>query len=147
MRADCLSKRGKFIGKVNSLLQEFGYVESDVLMKLLSIYVTSFYGSNIWNLYSPEVTKIFSSWNVTIRRVFNLPRTTHRYFIVPLSNSSHPKTMLCSRMIKFWQSLRDSKKGSVRYLATSRRGLEQKNFIEIIEGELDVLGVSRDDIE
>ena len=135
MRADCLSKRGKFIGKVNSLLQEFGYVESDVLMKLLSIYVTSFYGSNIWNLYSPEVTKIFSSWNVTIRRVFNLPRTTHRYFIVPLSNSSHPKTMLCSRMVKFWQCLRNSKKGSVRYLANlmynDRRSLMGRSVTNI----------------
>ena len=50
-------------------------------------------------------------------------------------------------MLKFWQSQRDSKKGSVRNMATSRRGLEQKKFIEIIDGKLDVLGVSRDDIE
>ena len=76
-----------------------------------------FYGSNLWNLYSPEVKKIFSSWNVTIRNIFKLPRATHRYFIQELSNSSHPKTMLCSRMIKFWHSLRTCNKGSIRYLA------------------------------
>ena len=35
----------------------------------------------------------------------------------------------------------------MRNMATSRRGLEQKKFIEIIDGKLDVLGVSRDDIE
>ena len=52
MRKDCLTKRGKFIGIVNSLLQEFHSVEPPVMMK---------------------VTRIFSSWNVTVRNVFNLP--------------------------------------------------------------------------
>ena len=117
MKADCLAKRGVFIGKVNSLLQEFGFVDSTVMVRLLHIYVTSFYGSNLWNLYSSEVTRIFSSWNVTIRHIFSVPRDTHRYFIESLSNSSHPKTMMCSRMVKFWDTLRTSRKCSVRYLA------------------------------
>ena len=72
MKTDCLAKRGKFIGMVNSLLQEFASVDPSVMVKLLDIYVTSFYGSNLWNLYSSEVTKIYSSWNVTIRNVFNV---------------------------------------------------------------------------
>ena len=101
MRADCLIKRGHFIGKVNSLLQEFSFVESSVMVRILTIYVTSFYGSNLWNLYSPEATKLFSSWNVTIRRVFGLPWTTHRFFIEAVSGTSHPKTLMCSRWVKF----------------------------------------------
>ena len=116
MKADCLTKRGTFIGKVNSLLQEFSYVDSDIMIRLIMIYASSFHGSSLWNLYSPEVTKIFSSWNVTIRNILRLPRTTHRYFIEALSNSSHPKTLLCSCLVKFWQSLKVSKKDSVRYL-------------------------------
>ena len=117
MRFDCLAKRGKFIGKVHSLLQEFSYVDSTVLARILAIYVTSFYGSNLWNLYSSEVTKLFSSWNVTIRNVFNLPWTTHRFFIEEVSGTPHPKTMLCSRVVKFWETLRSCKKNSVRFLA------------------------------
>ena len=98
MRADCLAKRAKFIGKVNSLLQEFSFVDSSVMVRILEIYVTNFYGSSLWDLYSPEVTRIFSSWNVTIRNVFNLPWTTHRYFVEAVSSTRHPKTMLCSRL-------------------------------------------------
>ena len=116
MKAECLTKHGTFIGKVNSLLQEFSYVDSDIMIRLIMIFASSFHGSSLWNLYSPEVTKIFSSWNVTIRNILRLPRTTHRYFIEALSNSSHPKTLLCSRLVKFWQSLKVSKKDSVRYL-------------------------------
>ena len=116
MRSDILSKRGKFIGKVNSLLQEFSYVDSHVMVRILEIYVTTFYGSCLWDLYSPEVKKIYSSWNVTIRNVYNLPWTTHRYFIESVSSTRHPMTMLSSRLIKFWCSLRMCKKSSVRYL-------------------------------
>ena len=89
------------------------------MVKLLDIYVTSFYGSNLWNLYSSEVTKIYSSWNVTIRNVFNLPWTTHRYLIETVSNTKHPKTLLTSRMVRFLETLRTCSKSSVRYLANS----------------------------
>ena len=119
MKADCLSKRGKFIGKVNSLLQEFHYVEPEVMVRLLNIYTTSYYGSVLWDLYSPEVTKIYSSWNVTMRKIFRLPWTTHRYLIEPISCTRHPKTMLTGRMMKFMESLRTSSKSSVRYLVNS----------------------------
>ena len=70
MKTDCILKRGRFIGKVNSLLQEFHFVDSTVFIKLLNIYASSFYGSSLWNLYSPEVERIYKSWNVTVRNVF-----------------------------------------------------------------------------
>ena len=117
MKRDCLIKRGKLIGKVNSLLQELHFVAPTIKMKLLNIYVTSFYGSSLWDLYSPEVTRIFSTWNVTVRNVFDLPRTTHRYLIEGLSDSVHPKTMLCSRFVQFMEVVSKSSKSNVRYLA------------------------------
>lgn len=67
-------------------------------------------------LYSDEVTRIFSSWNVTVRNVYNIPWTTHRYLIEGVSNSVHPKTMMCSRLVKFLECLKSCSKGSVRYL-------------------------------
>lgn len=88
------------------------------MMKLLEVYATSFYGSSLWNLFSKEVTRIFSSWNVTVRNVFNLPWDTHRYLIETVSKSTHPKVMMCSRYMKFMESMGGTcKKRSVRYLA------------------------------
>ena len=115
-KVDCAAKRGRMIGKVNSLLQEFHYVEPEVMVKLLNIYVTSFYGSNLWDLYSADVDRIFKSWNVTIRNVFDVPWQTHRYLVEVISNCPHPKTLMCSRFVKFTNSLVTSKKNSVRYL-------------------------------
>ena len=110
-------KRGKLIGKVNSLLQELHFVSPDVMMNLLHIYATAFYGSSLWDLYSPEVVRIFSTWNVTVRNIFSLPRTTHRYFIEGVTGSPHPKTMVCSRYMKFLEGVSSSTNVNVRHLA------------------------------
>ena len=117
MKMDVATKRGKFIGKINSLLQEFHFVDPTTLLKIIDSYATSFYGSSLWNLQSKECERLYNTWNVTIRRVFNIDRRTHRYLIEPLSQHCHLKTMLMCRYIKFYKSLRNSEKLTVRFLA------------------------------
>ena len=70
MKSDMINKRGQFIGKVNALLQEFHYVNQDLLLKLINVYASSFYGSCLWNLHSKEVERLYTSWNVMVRNVF-----------------------------------------------------------------------------
>ena len=77
MKMDCVIKRGKFIGKTNSLLQELNCASPSIRMKLLSIYTTSFYGSCLWDLHSSEVNRLYSSWNIIVRNVYSLPWTSH----------------------------------------------------------------------
>ena len=110
-------KRGKFIGKINTLSQEFYFTTPEVKVTLFEKYCLSFYGSNLWDLFSKEVDKIYKSWNVSIRIAHEVPRNTHCYFIEPLSQCHHVKTLLCSRFVKFHQTLIDCSKPSVRILA------------------------------
>ena len=49
--------------------------------------------------------RIYESWNTAVKIVFKLPNTCHRYFIEPLSQSSHLMTMLCSRFVSIIFSL------------------------------------------
>ena len=116
MKTDCLQKRGKFIGKIHCLLQEFHYVDPPVLLRILNTRVTSFYGSNLWDLYSKEVIRIFSSWNVTVRNIFKLPRSTHRFFIEAVSNCAHPKTMMYTRYLRFQETMKSCSRLCVRFL-------------------------------
>jgi hypothetical protein len=117
MKVDCTQKRGKFIGKVNSLLQEFHFVEPRVKMKLLNIFASSFYGSGLWDLQSKECDRLYKSWNVTIRMVYGVPPTTHRYLVEPLAGCPHAKTMLSCRYVKFKEMLFHSNKQMVNLLA------------------------------
>ena len=100
------------------MLQEFHFASPEVLIRLVNVYASSFYGSNLWDLYSPQVDKIYKSWNVTVRNIFNLPWKTHRYWIEIISNCLHPKTFLTSRFVKFARSLMSSRKNGVRFLAS-----------------------------
>ena len=116
-KQDCVVKRGKFIGKVHTLMQEFHFVSPKVMLELLKIYTTSFYSSSLWNLCSAECQKIFTSWNITIRHIFKLPYRTHSYFIESISDALHAKTMLWSRFHQFHDSLVNNHKPVLRMLA------------------------------
>ena len=122
MKVDCAIKRGRFVGKVNSLLQEFHYVESSVFIKILNIYTTSFYGSGLWDLQSTECDRLLKSWNVSIRLALGVPNTTHRYLIESLSGCLHAKTMLSSRLVKLRDTMISSNKSSVKLLSNLVQG-------------------------
>ena len=117
MKLDMTHKRGQFISKANSLLQEFGSNCYDTLFKLIDTYALSCYGSYLWNLCSKEAEKFFNSWNVLVRNVLNVSRKTHRFLIEPLSDHLHLKTLLMARFISFHRGLIHSQKFTIRFLA------------------------------
>ena len=80
-----------------------------------------FYGSVLWKQGSKYVEMLEKSWNVAIRKIFGLPRTTHRYLIEPVSNQKHARKMMNMRFLSFMQSVRKSKKTCL------------KNLIKVIE--------------
>ena len=73
MSIDIVQKRGSFIGKINSLKQEFHFVNPSVMMRIYNIYTMSFYGSALYNLFSKECLRIFSTYNILVRTTFGLP--------------------------------------------------------------------------
>ena len=107
---DLINERDKFIGKFHGLLQEFGFSDSLVLLRMVNIYATSFYGSQLWDFSSNEASKLFTSWNVLVSTVFKVPNTTHRYLVEPLSDTVHMKVILFKRYLGFIHSILDSPK-------------------------------------
>ena len=65
---------------------------------------------------SDEVVKLEKSWNVSIRRMFNLPWATHCYLVEPISDQPHVRTLLARRFLTFVQAIRRSKKSAIRSL-------------------------------
>ena len=116
MKQDMALKRGKFIGKVNSLLQEFHFASKEVMLKMINTYTTSFYGSQLWDIYSSGCEKLFKSWNVTMRNVLGIDRRSHRYLLDGLTEQVHPKVMLASRLVSFYKTQLRSPKFRLRFL-------------------------------
>ena len=105
-------------------------------MKLIDIYTSSFYGSSLWDLFSPTCDKLYWSWNVAVRVCFGVPTTTHRYLVEPLSGVQHVKNMLCSRLVKFLDQLKLCGKPAVTFMAMlymeDRRTTLGKNIARIM---------------
>ena len=83
----------------------------------MNSYATIIYGSNIWDIFSADCEKLYTSYNVAIRQILRVNRCTHRYLIEPLSKCNHLKTVIGSRYVTFHKTLLESKKKPVRYLA------------------------------
>ena len=110
MNSDLDFKRRKFVGKCHSLTQEFGFSSPEVILKIINIYATSFYGSVLWDYTGQSIERMYTTWNRLIRNLWNIPNTSHRYLIEHISASSHLKSVLYKRYLTFVQSLKQSKK-------------------------------------
>ena len=121
MDHDIFIKRAEFITKIHSLTQELGSQHPSVLIKLVRIYYCSFFGSNLWDLYSLPANRLFTTWNVSIRQFYNLPYATHRHILQDLIEVPHLRTALLCRFIKFYTCLRDCTKIEVRNLFEIQR--------------------------
>ena len=87
------------------------------MMKIVSIYAKSFFGNAVYDLFSKECSKIYSTYNIMVRSIFSLPRESHRFYIEEVSESCHVKVLLASRLVKFQDMLLQSERPAIQLLA------------------------------
>ena len=109
-------KKGKFIGCVNNITTEFQFAHPVAKVKLLQIYGSSFYGSNLWDYYSPSSDKLYKTWNIALRKLFNLPARSHTRYLDVICNVRHIRFSLKVRFLSFIQSLFQSSNLLIRNL-------------------------------
>ena len=131
-------KRDQFIVKGNAILQEMSNANSYLRMKIIESFAL---GSILWALKSKDAERIYKTWNLTVRNVFCLAITIYRRLIEPVSSCFHIKISLISRYIKFVNTLMESRKFSVRYLARIMAGnanAAMGRLLTFIGGELNL---------
>ena len=75
-------------------------------------------GANILllDVFGHEEEMIYNTWNSSIRNMFRLDRTTHRYLIEPVSRTPHIKISLLKRFMNFTNKLMCSRKTAAKNL-------------------------------
>ena len=86
-------------------------------MTIYDRYASSFFGSNLWNLFCNETEKVYAVYNILIRQAYRLPFATHRYLIQSLIDHPHIKIQLCSRFIRFVKNNDSCHKPVIRLLS------------------------------
>ena len=118
---DIHQKRREFISKYHSLRQELGSQSPAVLLTLINIYFTHFYGHCLWNLASDAAESLWKTWNIMIRVIFNISARSHCYICEGISNSKHIKLRLMGRFNRFSERLSASKNILVQNLVAIQK--------------------------
>ena len=113
---DILEKRAQYINRANELDQEFYFAHAKTRVMINNIFNTSFYGSQIWDLFDFEAERVEKTWNVSQRIFLKLPRNSHRFFIEPLSGTRHIRFAMLKRFVNFIQMMASSSKRVLRFL-------------------------------
>ena len=126
LKLDVDLKRRSFIGLFHALRQELQQQYPVIYMELINIYISHFYGSNLWNLF--DVDAVYVAWNRVLRNVFNLPLRTHRCLLEPFTEFTHIFTKLTNRFIKFYHTLYYSSKKEILNLRLYQESDCRSNF-------------------
>lgn len=116
MTTDLLCKRAVFFNSVHQVQQKFGSFDPKLVLRLVSVYSTSMYGSPLWLLDSGEHQKLNRSWNTAVKMIWNLPHATHTRLLEDLCPVPHLEQTLYDRHIGFVQGLLQSKKNLIRLI-------------------------------
>ena len=125
---DLNSKCGQFNQKVHSLRQEIGEQDPAVFIRLVNIYFTSFYGSNLWDHESIKSNKLWSVWNILLRTTYKLPYATHRYILSALHQGEHLHSKILKRFVNFYKLVSKSAKSTVKILLRTQRSDLRSTF-------------------
>ena len=142
MCQDMKEKRAQFIQRNNEICQEFSFADPQTKIKLNDIYNSHFTGSNTWNLFCKEAESIEKTWNVAMRKMLGIDRCTHKYFVEPLSGTTHISTRLMKRFAVFIKKIESTNKIPMRVLyKTIRRdcrsvtGRNLRNIMLLVNAE------------
>ncbi len=89
----------------------------NVELKYYKYMEQAFMCCTLWDLCSKEFMYFGKAWNVTIRKVYNVPFQTHCRFLQHVSQLNHVTYMLKSRLIKLMVVTLVRKNKHVAYVA------------------------------
>ena len=110
LASDMNVKKARYISKNIELNQEFHFAAPETRLKVNEIYNSSWFGSVLYSLYSPEAVKLESSYNRSVKVMLDLPFETHRGLIEPLTGRKHQRTVFFKRFFVMIQKMRVSRK-------------------------------------
>ena len=83
---------------------------------LFNKYCTSFYGAQLLPLHDNCMNDIYKAWRIAVRRVWQVPWTTHSCLLPHLAGCMAPELWMAKRFINFIMSGINSKNKTVKYI-------------------------------
>ena len=80
----------------------------DIMRKIkTTLYLLwQFYGCELWDLFNSTISTVCVAWRKALKRVWNLPLSTHSDFLFELSNVLPVFNVICKRVLSYLLFLR-----------------------------------------
>ena len=117
----------------------FGLGLPGQVLNAISVYSAHLYGSNLWDLYGDMAGQVYRSWNTSVKLVWDLPRSTHNYFVEHMLAEDIPsvRKRILTQYVSFLQRLGKSVSKEVRIIkdiaAADIRSVVGKNVSKLKE--------------
>ena len=119
---DMKVKSAKYVDKNNTICQEFYFAHPKTKSTVNFIYNGHYTGSQLWKMDTKEYDKMLSTYNRSVKIMFDIPWATHRFFIEPLTGREHVSRMLVRRYMAFIDKIRSSSKTTLKQLLDVVKG-------------------------
>ncbi len=111
-------KKGDLIQRTNSLIVSVSRGAADrVLRKAFNTQCAHLYGTPVWNFSDKSVQNFQITWNKCVRRLFQLPYTTHTRFLPLVLDTSLVMDQIYGRFLKLVNVMCYSRNVSIKFLA------------------------------
>ena len=88
--------------KANAVLSDFKHISGDLRVQIMQSYCSSFYGSQLWDLYNTCIDRLSISWRKSIRKALNVPARTHSVYLPLICECLPFNAQLELRVMKFF---------------------------------------------
>ena len=115
---DIRMKRAAFIKNSSEVRTVFKFALPTQVLNAISIYSAHFYGAMLWDLSSDMAGQVYRSWNTCVKLVWDVPRSTHNYFVEHLlaKDFASVRKRILSQYVRFVQKLPRSTSKEIRIL-------------------------------
>ena len=119
MDMDIKMKRAAFIQNSTDIRQLFSFALPEQVLNAVCVYSAHFYGAMIWDLYGEMSGQVFRSWNTCVKLSWDLPRSTHNYFVEQLlaKDFSSVRKKILLQYVSFLKRLGKSVSCEVRVMS------------------------------
>ena len=88
-----------FQKKVNVLMCNFKFINSDVLNCLFKTYCMPLYGSVLWDLTDTNCERFYTAWRKAIRRIWKISPQTHSALLPLICDDLPVEVQMCNRFL------------------------------------------------
>ena len=106
------------LSRYNQFMGRFKFATSDVKYMLFKSYCVIAYGCQLWNFEDKVTDRYFVAWRKCIRKLFNIPATTHSALLHCICNDNDIDHQLHRRVTKFVSNCVNSKNTVTKLCAT-----------------------------